>query len=284
MSARFEPAQVRSYYDRHTEAFVTYGQGGDEGAIHRAVWGPGVITRDQAFHFIDDRVVACVEELPEGGQGAHVVDLGCGVGASLCYVAKRVPIRGTGVTISPVQASEATRRIREARLDDRVRCLEADFSELPPTVPPADLAFAIESFVHGPHPAAFFAACHRLLRPGGRLLICDDFRRPSEDPKAPAAIERFCRGWHINTLVLPSELERLAADAGFQREHVEELGTHLELGRPRDRLIELAVAGLGWIPAFASRYDHLVGGAALQTCLTRGWVGYDLVTFRRNGA
>jgi len=28
---------------------------------------------------------------------------------------------------------------------------------------------------------------------------------------------------------------------------------------------------------------HVMGGTALQTCLVRGWIGYDLVRFRRKG-
>jgi hypothetical protein len=30
-----------------------------------------------------------------------------------------------------------------------------------------------------------------------------------------------------------------------------------------------------------ARWGHWIGGTALQTCLGRGWVGYDLVVLRR---
>ena len=39
MSERFDAADIRHYYDRHSARFVRYGQGG--GSIHRAVWGEG---------------------------------------------------------------------------------------------------------------------------------------------------------------------------------------------------------------------------------------------------
>ena len=38
----------------------------------------------------------------------------------------------------------------------------------------ADVAIAIESFVHCPEPASFFREAARLLRARGRLLLCDD--------------------------------------------------------------------------------------------------------------
>ena len=59
-----------------------------------------------------------------------VVDLGCGVGASLCYLAGLLPITGTGVTLSPVQVQAARERITSAGLSDRVTCIEGDGAPL----------------------------------------------------------------------------------------------------------------------------------------------------------
>jgi len=49
--SRFDTEQIRRYYDRNTSSFVALGQGGSVGAIHRAVWGPGTTTREQAERF-----------------------------------------------------------------------------------------------------------------------------------------------------------------------------------------------------------------------------------------
>jgi hypothetical protein len=43
--------RVRRYYDNNAAAFEELGQGG--ASIHRAVWGPGVSTRAEAFHHVD---------------------------------------------------------------------------------------------------------------------------------------------------------------------------------------------------------------------------------------
>ena len=101
---RFDPGQVRRYYDRHTPAFLALGQGGRDGAIHRAVWGPGVRDRSQAFHYVEDRIAEAIQDIPAVAGPLHFVDLGCGVAASACYLASRLPVRVTGITLSPVQA------------------------------------------------------------------------------------------------------------------------------------------------------------------------------------
>lgn len=281
---RFSVADVRRYYDRHTRSFIRFGQGGSDGAIHRAVWGSGVGTRSAAFHYVDDRIAELAGTLltAHGRPVPHLVDLGCGVGASLCYLAGRLPIRGTGITVSTVQARLAGERILQAQLADRVTCIEADFCDIPPSVGQADLAYAIESFVHAPSSHAVLASCARLIRAGGLLVICDDFTRCVDTAAATRAIDRFRRGWHINTLISREELCDSARRAGFERESAVDLSSMLEIRRFRDRAIDVVVAALAeWIPMGASRLDYLSGGSALQECLARGWIGYDFIVFRR---
>jgi tocopherol O-methyltransferase len=277
---RFSAAEIRRYYDRNTASFVALGEGGS--AIHRAVWGPGVRRVADAFHYVDDQIAERIQRLPIEIETPHVVDLGCGVGASLCHLARRLPaIRGTGITLSPVQARVAEETIKQAGLSNRIVCLEGDYCNLPDGVRPADLAYAIESFVHGPNPARFFDECRRLIQPGGLLVVCDDFKRPAGDRAAVSAIERFTRGWHVNTLIDRDELQAIARTGGFTHEVTTDLSPYLELNRPRDRAISLLMALVAWVPVHWSRFDHLLGGDALQQCLERGWIGYDCAVFRR---
>jgi cyclopropane fatty-acyl-phospholipid synthase-like methyltransferase len=276
---RFDRGDVRRYYDRHTHAFVRYGQGG--GAMHRAVWAPGVATRDEAFHHVEDRVGELIRPHLDTNRAPHVVDLGCGVGSSLCYLAQRFPVRGTGITLSPVQARIAGARIRDAGLGDRVTCIEGDYCALPASLDAADLAYAIESFVHAPDPGAMLASCARLIRPGGLLAVCDDFRRPAAGRAAAGALDRFRRGWHVNTLLTPDEFTAAAAQAGFEPHSAIDLSPYLETRRPRDRVIAALDTLVGRWPPAARRFDYLLGGSALQECLARGWIGYDLFVFRR---
>ena len=277
---RFGTDLIRRYYERHTRTFVTFGQGGSLGAMHRAVVGPGVTTRADAFRYVEERIVALVERLPTRGKRPHVIDLGCGVGGSLGYIAGRLPVTATGVTLSPTQALLARQRIADAGLGDRVRIITGDFAQLPDDVAPADVAFAIESFVHAPDAGRFFAQCRRLVRPCGALVICDDFRRPADGAEAAGAIERFCRGWHINTLLAPADLQALAAMGGFEHESTTDLSPYLELGRLRDRIVDVLAGPIERLPWRWSRLDPWLGGGALQTCLRNGWLGYDLVVFR----
>ena len=279
----FDAADVQRYYDRHTPEFVTLGQGASLGAIHRAVWGPGIRNREEAFRYVEHEIGNRLSTLIEANtlSQPHVIDLGCGIGSSLCTLAERLNIRGTGITLSPVQARTAQQRISRLGLSDRIRCIEGDYCNLPNDCDIADLAYAIESFVHAPDPTRFFTQCATQVRPGGLLVICDDFRCQTDDLASQQVVENFCRGWHINSLMNPADFRDLAVRQGFEHIETIDLTQHLEIGRPRDRLIALGIYLFGWIPTVAHRFDYLLGGNALQTCLSKGWVRYELAVFKR---
>jgi cyclopropane fatty-acyl-phospholipid synthase-like methyltransferase len=279
MAAQFDAADIRRYYDRHTASFVRFGQG--SGSLHRAVWGAGTQTQDDAFHYVDDQIASLARRFVGTSPDVHVVDLGCGVGASLCYLAKRLPIRGTGITLSPAQAMMAQQAISAAGLSDRVRCIEGDYCDLPASLGPAHVAYAIESFVHGPSPQRFFEQSHRLIVPGGVLIVCDDVMKNPDAPGAARRIDEFRTGWHINTLLDREALVRMASDAGLDHDGTRDLTPLLDIERARDRVIRLVAAILKRLPLNAERFDYVIGGDALQTCLARGWIGYEINVFKR---
>ena len=271
---------VQSYYDRHTKQFMTYGEGRGSGTIHRAVWGPGVSSRKQAFFFVEDRLAETFRTLQQTTPDQTILDLGCGIAGSLCYLMQQLPVQGVGITLSPVQAKLANKRIRDSQLQDRVTCLEGDYLDANLQIPPIDMAYAIESFAHTDDPSRFFSHCATRIRPGGLLAICDDMLRNDVSSRAKKTIRQFSHGWRIHSLMTRNELIALAKSAGFQHDSTYDLTPHLRLGRPRDRLLALFTTLVSWLP-FDHVIGHLVGGSALHTCLEQGWIGYDLTFFRR---
>jgi cyclopropane fatty-acyl-phospholipid synthase-like methyltransferase len=269
---------VRRYYDHNVTAFERLGQGG--ASIHRAVLGPGVSTRPAAIHYVDELLRAA---LPPGPGQPTVVDLGCGLGASLLYLAERVDLRGEGITISPRQAERAAALIAAAGATDRVRCREGDFLDVPDDLAGrADLTFSIEAFVHSPDPDRYLHQAARTLRPGGRLVICDDFLTSEDPPASPRAarwLAEFRDGWRIGSLVTVDRLRTLAAGHGLTLVHDHDLTRWLELRRPRDRFISALVAVARVGRPGGDYWRSLVGGNALQLALLRGLLSYRFLEF-----
>lgn len=272
---------VEGYYEANTSRFLRFGQGGSVGAIHRAVWGPGVRTRAEAFHYVHDRLLELVTP-----QTQRMLDLGCGVGASLEYLAQRGELSGVGVTISEVQVQLATQRFARAGLGDRLRCLQADFTKLPEDIEPVHLAYGIESFVHAPQPEPFFAEAARVVRPGGVLALCDDFASERVEQGALSYrearwVREFRRGWNVGSLVSPRQAIAVADEHGFDLVQDDDLTADVELRRPRDRAITALVRLGRHIPTRNPWWLNMLGGNALQMALSRRLFTYRLLVWKR---
>lgn len=281
-------ARVRDYYDANSEAFEKFGDGGSDGAIHRAVWGPGADSRSQAFHYVDQLILEDLQNCPNGPDGKRrVLDLGCGLGSTLIYLATRCEIEGVGVTISTVQAERTRARFAACGLQQRLRCVHGDLFALPETIAPGQLALSIEAFLHSPSPSAYFELAARQVSPGGTLAICDDFltdrARAQLAPRAARVLEEFRDGWLAASLVTASEANAAAERAGFQLLRTLALTPYLELRRPRDRAISALVALGRHLPIPGYRWRSLVGGNALQLALISGLIEYRYTAWRRHG-
>lgn len=268
--------EVRHYYDRNTSSFLRTGQGGQ--AIHRAVWGPGVTTRDEAFAYLDGLLAGLVAQRP----APRVLDLGCGVGASLRRLAKRSDLHGVGVTLSPVQAQFAQAEFTRAGLGERLRCVEGSFTALPDELGLFDAAFSIEAFIHSPSADAYLAQAAKHLKPGGVLALIDDF--PTDAPETARSrrwLHEVRTGWLANTLESPPQLATLAARHGLTLRRDEDLTPYLELRRPRDLLLSAVMSVGRYLPVRSPLWRSWVGGNALQLALQAGVLAYRFLVFEK---
>ena len=165
--------QVRKYYDQNTGRFLKWGKGERTFNLHGALWHPEVKSLAEAMHYSDELVAMEIERCPYPVN--RVLDLGCGVGGSIFYLARRLSrVRSfTGISLSPLQINSARQRIPEAQ-KNRIHFEEGSFLRLPTDRFEADFSYSIEAFTHCPDPDIFFTVQAGLLPRGGRLAIVDD--------------------------------------------------------------------------------------------------------------
>ena len=270
---------VRRYYDANTPNFERLGQGG--ASIHRAVWAPGVHTREEAFAYVDGVIAKEIAARVTGR--ARVLDMGCGLGASLIRLAKRLDLEGVGVTLSPVQAARGSVHIAEAGLTDRLRTIEQSYTDMPDSLGKFDAAYAIEAFLHSPSPEVFFEQAAKRLKPGGVLIVCDDLiserGEHSDDVRAQRWLEEFRYGWLANSLVTEARAIELAGRAGLSFVRSDDLTSYLELRRPRDLAITAALAIGRHFPIPGQLWRSWIGGNALQLALVHGFLTHRVMVF-----
>jgi tocopherol O-methyltransferase len=111
-------------------------------------------------------------------QAEKILDVGCGIGGSSLYLAQKFNARAVGITLSPVQASRATERAREAGLASEVQFQVADALEMPFADDSFDLVWSMESGEHMPDKEKFLQECYRVLKVGGTFLMATWCHRP----------------------------------------------------------------------------------------------------------
>ncbi|WP_298667047.1 class I SAM-dependent methyltransferase [uncultured Methanofollis sp.] len=109
-----------------------------------------------------------------------VVDYGCGPGRYIAGASRRVGRTGRlyAVDIHELAIEAVVRRVREERLINVVPVLARGYdSGLPAGT--ADLVYALDMFHMIRDPSAFLGELHRIIKPGG-VLVIDDGHQPRE--------------------------------------------------------------------------------------------------------
>jgi SAM-dependent methyltransferase len=213
-----------------------------------------------------------------------VLDFGCGVGGTLFHLARAFPnSRLLGVTISRRQWQIAHRLRARQRLEARCTFELTDFQTMRLGTR-ADVALAVEAFVHSDAPERFFESAAAHLRPGGRLFLVDDFLTREASALGSSEqrhVERFRSGWRATSLCTVESCVRAAGRFGLELEKSTDLSGLIRPGRLRDRVIArlsplFARLRLHGIPFFG----NMIGGDALQSGLRQGFLEYRLLGFR----
>lgn len=166
----YEPA---AHYDRVTAAWSLLL--GDN--LHYGVFASGDEDLTTATTALTDRMMAAVRPAPS----LSLLDVGCGTGAPACALASRYGVRVTGITTSPQGLAAASARSAGAGLSDRAEFALRDGTDNGYPDAAFDRVWALESSHLMRDRARLIRDCTRVLRPGGRLALCDiTLQRPME--------------------------------------------------------------------------------------------------------
>ena len=157
--------------------------------------------------------------------GGHLVEFGCGTGGLLRRCARAFPkARLSGIEIDPDSAAMARKRAQDEGLGERIVVGGAEAVEA--IAPESVDAVAMIEVLHEISPAlrpAVLAQAHRMLRPGGWLVVVDETypqtpeeaRRPEFRFPVQTGFEEMLWG---NVVPTRSEQESLLRGAGFAGE------------------------------------------------------------------
>lgn len=221
---------------------------------------------------------AWLRDVAGGCEGARLVDLGCGFGASMLRAADAGASACVGVTPSAYQAARAQQVARARGVAARCRF---EVAEVSAALPAADVVLAVESLGHTHDLGAALTQVAASLQGGrrGAFVWLEDLllERSDADPDVLA----LARAWASPPLRSLSEVDEAVARAGLVVARSDDLTSQVarrdvaEIDRSRRALAALR-AITPW--PFARRIlAAFLGGLHLERLYARGLACYRLV-------
>lgn len=187
--------------------------------LHHGLWKTGKEKPEQAV----EQLVELIAQKGALTPDQTVCDIGCGYGATARLLTQKWGAKVTGFSLSERQLAYARAK------DPHTHYQLCDW--LQNTLPPNsyDLAISIESSEHMVDKVKFFDEAYRVLKPGGKLVVCAWLSK--EQPKAWEVrhlLEPICREGRLPSLGSVSDYTQLMLHAGFQKIDFEDLTSNVK--------------------------------------------------------
>jgi tocopherol O-methyltransferase len=177
--------------------------------VHHGLWRSGQESPREAT----EALIALVAERLALEGGERLCDIGCGYGGTARFLAEHYRAEVTGLTISAAQAEyAATQTTSRGTVDIYTRDWLAN--DLPAAR--FDGAYAIESSEHMIDKLRFFSEANRVLRPGGRLVVCAWLAKSDPRPfEVDHLLEPICREGRLPGMGSREDYEAMAQATSF---------------------------------------------------------------------
>jgi len=217
-----------------------------------------------------------------------MVDVGCGVGGSSRYIARKFGCTAQSVTLSPYQAGRANELSRVQGLSDRCTFSVADALAMPFPDAKFDLVWSMESGEHMPDKAKFVGELCRVCAPGGRVLIvtwCHRELMPGESlrPEEQNLLDRICEAYYLPAWCSAQDYSKLLRERGFQDVRVDDWS---DLVAPFwGRVIRSALTGRGMAGLLKAGWTTLKGALVMPLMaegFRMGTIKFNLITGKKS--
>ena len=157
----------------------------------------------------------------------RVLDMGCGLGATLRSISRRLPSAELhGITLVPWQLEQGRLLNLSSSQTTGINLNLGNYEHTAFASESFDAIYAVESSCYGsgPEKSRLIREAHRLLRPEGRFVVADGFIGPGRFRGPQTSIYReLCACWVIEDLGEIRAFSRELQRAGFRRIAIEQI-------------------------------------------------------------
>lgn len=205
--------EISDYYDQTEVHYKSAWDLEKSLALHYGFW------RKDTRNFRES-LLHMNEEMAKRGRISKtdkVLDAGCGVGGSAVYLAKNIGCQVTGITLSQMQVDSGFKNAATNGLTDLLDFALKDYTDTNYPDQSFDVIWALESVGHAKDKEAFVKEASRLLKPGGRIIIGEYYKKAAPfTTKEEKIFQRWLNAWAIADLPTLPEFRGYLEKHGFQ--------------------------------------------------------------------
>lgn len=204
----FSKKSVAEYYDR---TLILYYSFYSKEHVHHGLWTKDTNCLSEAI----ENTIRFVADCLEIQDGDVVLDAGCGIGGSSRYIAANFGVKTIGINISDAQLKMAKKLSQNAKNRSLMEFYKQDFTRT--TFPDGFFSriFAIESACYAPR--EFLKEAYRLLKMGGKMVICDGIQIKSRlTAKEKKLLLGVLKGWVLPRSETKQDMLKLLSRIGFK--------------------------------------------------------------------
>ncbi|MBP6624977.1 MAG: methyltransferase domain-containing protein [Chitinophagaceae bacterium] len=274
----FSTKDIADYYNQTQNHYTIWWNLKKTRAVHYGIWFPETKNFAEALKNTNIEMA----KLANIQSTDYVLDAGCGVGGSSLYLGTQIGCRVKGITLSEKQYQTALEHIQHEACADKVSIEINDFTQT--NYPPEtfDVIWACESSCHASPKSSFIQEAYRLLKPGGRLIVCDYFLTDSglQDPYLD--LKHWGETWAITEFNTEKNYIHQLQETGFDLKH--QIDYTKEITPSAKRMYHSYL--LGWLPSNlynlthnTSRFakTHYLSGKYQYRALQRGEWRYAMI-------
>lgn len=164
------------------------------------------------FHGRGLEATAEVADLVQPAPNDHILDIGSGLGGPARYFASRFGCRVTGIDLTAEFRDVARHLTRLLELEDRVRFELGNALSMPFADASFDGAYSMNVSMNIADKRAFYGEIHRVLEPGGWLVLSEVAKGEGGEPGYPTP---WAASASTSFLSTPEETRRGLLETGF---------------------------------------------------------------------
>ncbi len=212
MTSQTEQKKITDHYSIITKYYKKFWDRSVAPAFHFGIYDKSKLGRREALSNTNQLIA----DLLQIKSGDKILDAGCGLGNSSIFLAKKYDVDVVGISIVPEHIQEANKNAKDLK---NTRFLCADYTSTGFPDQSFDIVWALESVCHAGDKSAFLKESYRVLKSGGKLVVCDGFlSKPKEEfsGKDQKIISDFEKGFGHLKMVSLTEFRKDAENAGFR--------------------------------------------------------------------